>query len=138
MKKSIFLGCIFSLYCLFIVACSVNTHVKADIIDVNKLVKAEWSNEGSWILLYDPNIQELSESEVAIISLNMSEDKEIFRGKEKAYLIEDYMKLVNEKYYNKVKVSSYKKNEEVLELIYEDGETILWSYKDKKSDLKTK
>lgn len=134
MKKGLVL--FLSLSILFLICASFIKHINGSYVNVNKLVKADWANEGSWIFLNDPNNKDLDRLFIMEISFSMNGQKEFFHGREKAYLVDEFLRAVNNKYTRKIKLLRYKRSFIRLILMYEDGTKIIWDFMKKRTTYK--
>ncbi len=97
-------------------------------------MKVDWANEGTWILFCNPATVHVpgGGKESFSISFSRPEYEDWGNGMKNAHYVEEFMDMVNHKCNDNIKVSSYKKNKESVELKYEDGSSIIWDYKEMK------
>lgn len=98
---------------------------------VDKLIKASWSNMGSWILLYDPSIEDYENSVVLEIGFH-GELEDMGRGGKNAYVVETLIELLNSKFDKGIQLALYSNDGKRLELVYQNGICIEWDYASKK------
>lgn len=98
-----------------------------DFIMVNKLIKCDWSNMGSWIYLYDPSIEELSKSALIIISFDRELEGMGSGGKDSS-ITQSFINLVNEQYEQNNLLLKYSHKNGKVVLIYQNGLQIIWEY----------
>lgn len=104
---------------------------------VNKLVKVAWSNTGSWIFFYDPSMDRYEDSVILEISFHR-EYEDMGRGGKNAYIVEEFIQMVNDKFDKKVKLVQFRNDGKNLELVYGTGIWIIWDYANKKEPIEVK
>ncbi len=108
-------------------------NVKTEIVNVNKLVEASWTNMETYVLLHTYHNDKNATLEMIFeIGFERPGDEEWAKGGQNEHFVNEYIEMVNQKCNNKIKVSNYKDSDKSFELQYEDGSTIMWDYKAKK------
>ncbi|MFE5321465.1 hypothetical protein ACFQ88_22400 [Paenibacillus sp. NPDC056579] len=123
------------------IGCSNNkednsSSINENISSLNKLVKASWVNTGTWVSIFCDQIAD-DDPDRGLIG-ELSGDKTMHRGTEKAKVIDEFITNVQKKYNAKIKVLSYKKDKKTFALYYEDGSSIIWDKVNMKSYSKEK
>jgi hypothetical protein len=91
---------------------------------INQVAKAQWSNEGSYIILHNPS----NEDNLFYIHFGAFNDKDLFDGRENSYLVDEFITEINQKYENRIKLNKYKKESSKIILFYEDQSRIIWDF----------
>lgn len=96
---------------------------------VDKVVKATWSNMGSWLAIYEDTERENAFS--VEMSFGGPGYEEMGEGGSKAHLANHFMKLINAKASRKIRLKSISNDGYVVTLNFADGTTISWDYGDR-------
>lgn len=96
----------------------------------HKLAKASWTNVGDIVLVCDEGVNsDLIDAVICELHL----DKDMFRGREKARNVDDFINLVNKKYEMKIRLIHYSEDANLINLKYEDGSSVIWDYIDRRA-----
>lgn len=132
MDKILIIGVV--LLVLAVGVCDLQNETQISISDnfimVNKLIKCDWSNMGSWIYLYDPFIEELNKSALIVISFDR-ELEDMGSGGKDSPITQSFINFVGEQYEQNNLLLKYSHKDGKVILIYQNGLQIIWGYANK-------
>lgn len=107
-----------------------------EVVVIGKLVRAAWSNMGTWFFVWDPDFELYDNSVVMEMGFTGPALEDLALKDKQRYLTDMFIALINDMYEEKVPLDRYIHDGNTLVFEYQNGVKLIWEYGDRKEPFK--